>query len=342
MKLNDYVKWIETGQASAFLRLSSNLKGFYRVCFLAKAGRLGLLRVLSSKPLCLEELLGALDFSPQKHSASLKAFLNLGLTLGEIGLSHDRYRLKGKLARAMARPEFDAFLSLTEEASGLHAPYIAAALSGEIDGQNLKALTERHSEVIARASKIAEPVLKSVLEGFLPVSGPCEFLEVGSGSGVYLLHALSQNPELSATGVELVEELARGITKKIEESGYSTRAKMLACDMWTLDYAERFDCITLFNNIYYFPESEHQELLERLFRWLKPGGRLAIATLCRDGKYPIDAIMHMWSAMTPGASVLPEPKMFLECMAKAGFTAKAMTPSFLDSAMKVFVGQKFA
>lgn len=340
MKLNDYVHWIGSGQANAFLRLSSNLKGFYHVCFLARAGQLGLLKILASKPLTQEELLIALHLAPETHSTGLKAFLHLGLTLGAIGLSRDRYTLKGKLAKAMADPAFDAFLSMAEEASGLHAPYIAAALSEEMAVEKLKACSDRHAEVIARSSKIAEPVLKSVLDSLIPVSGPFSFLEIGSGSGVYLLHALSRNPRLTAIGVELVEDLAQRITEKILDAGHADRARMLACDMWTLDYAACFDCITLFNNIYYFPESEQPKLLEKLYRWLKPGGRLAIATLCRGGKYPIDAIMHMWSAMTPGASILPEPQAFTKRMADSGFTAKAVTPSVLDGAMKVFVGQK--
>ncbi|EFL50911.1 Methyltransferase type 11 [Solidesulfovibrio fructosivorans JJ]] len=340
MKASDYLKWIGNGQAGAFLRLSSNLKGFYRICFLAKAGKMGLLQALAASPLRLEEALDALALSPEKHAASLKAFLHLGVTLGEIDPRRNRYALKGNLAKAMAKPEFDALLSLAEEASGLHAPYIAAALSEEVEGESLRALSDRHSEVIARSSKIAEPVLKSVLDDLLPESGPCAFLEVGSGSGVYLLHALSRNPELSATGVELVEELARNIRRKIMDAGQAGRAEMLAGDMWTLDYQEQFDCITLFNNIYYFPESDHPKLLEKLYRWLKPGGRLAIATLCRDGKHSIDAIMHMWSVMTPGASLLPEPGAFTALMSKSGYLAKTVTPSRLDSAMKVFVGQK--
>lgn len=337
MKFQDYWTWVINGQAGAFVRLSSNLKGFYRISFLSRAGKIGLLKALESRALNQDELLGALNLSSEKLP-SMQAFLNLGVTLGELKLCSGRYKLRGKLARNMAKPEFDAFLSMTEEAVGLHAPYITTALSGDVGGDDLKILSDEHSEIIARSSKIAEPILKSVLDQLIPESGPCKFLEVGSGSGIYLLHALSRNAELSATGVELVEELVNNISKKILESGNVERAKMHACNIWKLNHPGEFDCITLFNNIYYFPESDHLQLLEKLFKWLKPGGKLAIATLCRDGKFPIDAIMHMWSAMTPGASVLPEPKAFTKLMEKAGFKARAETPSRLDSAMKVFIG----
>jgi SAM-dependent methyltransferase len=339
MKFMDYVKWIIKGEAGVFLRLSRDLKGCYRVLFLSHAGKTGFLRALSSEPLTFQGLMNAIPLAPE-NAPRLKAFLNLGQTLGEIGLNSGRYHLKGKLSRALSREKFDPYLALTEEASGLHVPYIGSAINSDNDGSQLVELSDAHSEVIARASRVAEPVLKSVMDQLIPRSGPFELLEIGSGSGVYLLHALASNPVLRATGVERVPSVAQALTEKLGHSGLASRAEILATDMRSLEFANRFDCITLFNNIYYFPESEHEALLAKLLTWLKPGGRLAIATLCRGGKYPIDAILHLWSAMTPGASVLVEPEAFITLMGTVGFFSEIVTPSFIDPALKVFIGQK--
>lgn len=338
MKLRDYGKWIVSGQAGVFLRLSRRLKGCYSIIFLSRAGRTGVLSALADSPLTLEDLSIALKLAPEK-TAGLKAFLNLGVTLGEIALRDGRYRLKGKLARALSNADNDPYLALTEEAGGLHVPYIQAALA-EGDASMLSELTDRHSEVIARSSRVIEPILMAVMERLVPRSGPFELLEIGSGSGVYMLHALTLNPALSVTGVERARTVARALKDRISGAGLTTRAEVRECDMRSLDFKDRFDCITLFNNIYYFPEAEHPKLLADLFKWLKPGGKLAIATLCRDGKYPIDAVMHMWSAMTPGASELPEPGAFRDLMERAGFATEVTTPSPVDPAMKVFIGRK--
>lgn len=339
MKCMDYVKWIVKGEAGIFLRLSRDSKACYRISFLAQAGKTGLLSALSAKPRTLGELLEAMRVVPEK-APCLAAFLHLGRTLGEIGLSAGRYRLKGKLARGLSREEFDPYLALAQEASGLHVPYIGSALEGEGDGSRLLELSDDHAEVIARSSRIAEPVLKSAMDRFIPRSGPFDLLEIGSGSGVYLIHALAMNPELVATGIERVPSVARALKDRLVRSGLDSRSEIHAVDMRSLDYADRFDCITLFNNIYYFPESEHLPLLAKLCAWLRPGGRIAVATLCRDGRYPIDAIMHMWSAMTPGASLLVEPGPFQALMESAGFVSETITPSRIDPAFKVFVGQK--
>jgi len=338
LKFLEYLKWIVTGQAAVFFRLSRNIAGCYTTCFLSRAGRTGVLAALAPAPLALRELRDTLKLPPEQEPG-LEAFLHLGMTLGEIGLRDDRYHLKGRLARALSKGNFDPFLALAEEAAGLHVPYINAALK-EGDASSLVELTAIHSEIIARSSKVIEPILRDVVERLIPRSGPFELLEIGSGSGVYLFHALALNPALSATGVERVVTIARDLEGRISGAGLASRAKILASDVRSLEYRDRFDCITLFNNIYYFPEAEHRDLLAGLCKWLKPGGRLAVATLCRDGKYPIDAVMHMWSAMTPGASRLVEAGEFRGLMEAAGFVTEVTTPSAIDPAMKVFIGRK--
>lgn len=338
MKFLEYLKWIVTGQAAVFFRLSRSTAGCYTTCFLSRAGRTGVLAALAPAPLALRELRDALKLLPEQERG-LEAFLHLGITLGEIGLREGRYHLKGKLARALSSGDFDPYLALAEEAAGLHVPYINAALK-EGDASNLTELTDSHSEVIARSSRVIEPILREVMGRLIPRSGPFELLEIGSGTGVYMFHALTLNPSLSATGVERVATIARDLEDRISGAGLASRARVLASDVRSLEYRDRFDCITLFNNIYYFPEAEHRDLLAALHKWLKPEGRLAVATLCRDGKYPLDAMMHMWSAMTPGASELVEAGAFRSLMETAGFVTEVTTPSAIDPAMKVFIGRK--
>lgn len=339
MKFFDYLKWIVTGQAGAYWRLSRSMKGLYTVCFLARAGQSGLLAALGSGSRSTPELLRAMRLEPGAAPV-LEAFLHLGLTVGQLARDDGRFRLKGRLARSLSRAAFDPFLALAEEVGGLHVSYIGKALDRETNPRELLEVTDRFSEIIARSSRVAEPVLKNVLEGILPRSGAFELLEIGSGSGAYLLHALAWNPGLVATGVERVESIARDLEQKIRAAGYASRARVLASDVRALDFSGRFDCITLLNNLYYFPESEHTQLLGRLYGWLKPGGTLAVATLCRNGNAPLDAVMHMWSAMTPGASVLVDPEAFPGVMGRAGFCVDVVTPSAVAPGFKVFLGQR--
>ena len=338
MKFIDYAKWLLGGQIGLCFRLLGDIKGSYRVSFLAEAGKNGVLAALASAPLNLEELLDALKL-PLEKAPSLKAFLHLGLTVGEIAFHAGRYQLKGKRAKALADKDFDPFLAMAEEVCGLHVPYIGAALE-ESDGAKLLELTNRHSEIIARSSRIAEPMLKRAMEQLVSRSGAFKLLEIGSGSGAYLSYALALNPQLTAVGVERVETLAQALKDNIACLGLASRVEIFAQDIRTLDFTEPFDCITLFNNIYYFPEHEHAPLLAKLHRWLRPGGKIAIVTLCRDGVHPLDAVMHMWSAMTPGASVLVEPKAFESLMQSAGFATETVAPVIMNPAIKIFIGKK--
>jgi hypothetical protein len=174
MKCMDYVKWVMTGEAGIFFRLTRASKACYRISFLSPAGKTGLLSALPAKPRTLGELLDVMRLAPEK-APCLAALLHLGRTLGEIGLSAGRYRLKGKLARALSREKFDAYLRWPRRRAASCAVHRLGPGGGGRHGSRCwnKATTTRM--VIARSSLIAEPCSRAPWTGSSPGRGrsPC-------------------------------------------------------------------------------------------------------------------------------------------------------------------------
>ena len=70
-------------------------------------------------------------------------------------------------------------------------------------------------------------------------------------------------------------------SKRLVDWGLASRFRVMYADIRQAcaDTTGPFDLITLYNNIYYFPETERVRLLVSLRERLKPRGKLAVASL---------------------------------------------------------------
>lgn len=331
--------FVISGQMRVLRHLSRSSTELYRMCFLARAGEIGLLERLGRDGASLPEAADDLGIGPERLPA-LEALLDLGVALGELRSKNGRYMLKGFLAKSLAVADNDPWRAMASEISGLHAACLAAAPGGEAEARRLSEMTAAYSSIIARSSRTLEPVLKAVTRKLVPSAGAIRILEVGCGSGVYVLDALRRNPEAVVTAVEREPDVAGEAMATIDRAGLAARCAMVNDDVRALSFSPEFDLITLHNNIYYFPEGERPELLSRLGTWLRPGGRLAVTTVCRGGGGPFSRIMLLWSTVTAGAGILPAPDEFATMLAQAGFTGVGTQNLFPGEAYWLFTGQR--
>jgi len=329
--------FFKSGQLGLLRRFGGSCRELYRVCFLARAGELGLLKRLGGDGAVLPEIAESLGIG-QGRLPALEALLDLGVVLGELGSHNGRYRLKGCLAKTLATAGNDPWVAMAAEVAGLHVACLAASPGGEAEARRLAEMTAAFSSVIARSSRTLEPVLTAVTRELVPPAGPFRFLEVGCGSGVYVREALRRNPEALATAVERAPDVAEAAAARILQEGFEDRCRMVNDDIRTLSFEPEFDLITLHNNIYYFLEKERPELLSRLRSWLKPGGRLAVTTVCRGEGGPFSRVLLLWSTVTAGAGILPAPDEFSDMLSRVGFAGVRTHTLFPGEAYVLFTG----
>lgn len=98
-------------------------------------------------------------------------------------------------------------------------------------------------------------------------------LELGCGAGVpatrYLLQ--SEKPVIHVTGNDLsTAQLDRA---RSNLAPYAERLTLVQGDMLSLSFADNsFDAVTGFYSIIHLPREEQTQLLQKIVRWLKPGG----------------------------------------------------------------------
>lgn len=110
--------------------------------------------------------------------------------------------------------------------------------------------------------------LADVVARVLDLSGVERMMDLGGNSGVISMALLRQYPELTSTVVD-IENVCMAGREIAEEQGLSDRLSYHAAEFMEDELPSGFDLVLQCDVAVY-----HDELLEKLFRSLKPGGRL--------------------------------------------------------------------
>lgn len=302
MKLETLWTVATSGRVRAMGSVLGLANAHYRLVFLVAAAKAGLLRLLAAEPRSSAAAAEAQGL-PENARTAFAAWLDVGVALGELSLDGDRLALASPLARALAVPENDDLLAMMDELQSLHTRLARDTPVLLARGERLT-LDDQDGEVIARSSRLLEPFVEEAIALAVPKQGACRVLEVGCGSGVYLRFMAERNPQLTARGVELQPKVAEAAAKNLAAWGVEGRVSVAAGDVRGLAPDERYDVVTLHNNIYYFEEAARTEVLRGLLARLVPGGTLLVTTACRGGSAAI-AMLNLWGAMTQGCGRLP-------------------------------------
>jgi SAM-dependent methyltransferase len=245
------------------------------------------------------------------------AWLELGVSLGELERAGNEYKITGKTSKALLKPENDAYRALLQEIVEYHYVYVVDTPT-MLRKQELFPFDEVPGELIARSSRVSEPFIFEAVDAVVPRQGDFQVLEVGCGSGIYIQRACTRNPELRAVGLELQEEVAALARRNIREWGLESRATIEHCDVRNYSSNRKFDLVTLHQNIYYFPVQERENLFRHIKEYLKPGGQILLTSVCQGGGPGIQAL-NLQVSTTEGFSPLPDPGQLCQQLKAAGY-----------------------
>jgi SAM-dependent methyltransferase len=335
MKLRTWLALMRGGQFRVIGSLSRAARGYHRVAFLAAGLNSGWLERLARAPRSFDALAADLKIAPGMHDG-LRAWLRIGVELGELGLGPQGYSLRGKLSRLLVDPAQDAAAAFVEELAFLHNTLITQTPERLRRGRAFT-LDDQDARMIARSSRLAEPFICEALAEVVPRTGPFNLLEIGCGAGAYMRYAALRNPKLTAVGIELQTEAAALAVGNMAAWELGNRVAIEMGDIRSKPPEAAFDLATLPQNIYYFPVAERIAVLRHVRAFLKPGGRLLLTTLCR-GPGSTAAVLDLWGAMTAGCGRLPEPREMVAQLTEAGFGEVAARSLVRGESFYAFTG----
>ena len=308
-------KLMITGQLSLMFQLLKTSNEFYRACFISTAISQGVYDHFSAGKASLEHLCAKLDIVNRE---GLLAWLELGVSLGELKRVDSGYQIKGRLSRAMLKPNSDAYKAFLEEIVRYHSTYITHTPT-LLKEHRWFPFDEAPGELIARSSRVSEPFIFEAVDAVIPRQGDFTLLEIGCGSGIYIQRACARNPALRAVGVELQEKVASAARRNIQAWGLEDRVTIELCDVRKYATSQKFDLITLHQNIYYFPVAERVALASHLMDCLKPGGQVLLTSIGQGGSPGMQAV-NIWVSTTEGYGPLPHPDQLCQQFKEAGFS----------------------
>ena len=315
MKLSTLIKLMTSGQSSLIVGLLKTGNEFYRASFISAALSRGVYENFIDGKASFEHLCEKMDVSNRE---GLMAWLELGVSLGELKRVGDEFQIKGKMSKALLESKNDAYRAFLEEIVNYHYVYVMDTPT-MLRKHEWFPFDETPGELVARSSRVSEPFIFEAVDAVIPRQGDFQLLEVGCGSGIYIQRACTRNPVLRAVGLELQEKVAAVARSNIQAWGLENRATIEHSDVRNYSTSQKFDLVTLHQNIYYFPVQERENLFRHIKEYLKPGGQVLLTSVCQGGGPGIQGL-NIQVSTTEGFSPLPDADQLSQQLKAAGFS----------------------
>jgi 2-polyprenyl-3-methyl-5-hydroxy-6-metoxy-1,4-benzoquinol methylase len=284
--------------------LMKDWQAFVRVHFIFAAlesGLLGALSVPSTRDVLLQKL-------NVKRPEILDALLDVGLSARELAYKNGSYNIKGKRSKAVVGHQGD-LLSAMIQANVTYYSSVYRNAADRMLGAPLGDDLEKIGEVVARFSKIAEPILRNFTAVIVSKKKSLRALDVGCGSGVFLQGIFHANSNATGIGIDIDAAVVEQAKQNIRNWGLSDKFTIIAGDICSPPEAIEgsFDLITLYNVLHYFDSEKRIELLQTIRSMLAPDGTVAIATFLQSkGKDLGAANLNMVNSSLRGLAPLPD------------------------------------
>ena len=317
LNLRNIISFLRIMKMPGLFPIIKDWQALIRIHFIFAAYESGLLKALEN-PRGRQALIENLDV---KRPDILDALLDVGLAARELGLKNQRYFIKGKRSKALMNAGGDMLAALIQANITYYSDayrLAACRIKGGELGDDLEAM----GDLVARFSKIGEPMLKNFLAAIVAGKRPMRVLDVGCGSGVFLQSIHNANPGASGVGIDIDAAAARQATENIRQWGLQDSFRIHQGDIRHLpeEISGAFDLITLFNILYYFEDEDRAELLRKVRSLLSPQGILAIAMNCHSQGTDVGAAnLNIVTCSLKGLTPLPSREEIISLLKRCAF-----------------------
>jgi 4-hydroxy-2,2'-bipyrrole-5-carbaldehyde O-methyltransferase len=317
LNLRSVLSFLRIMKMPGLLPIVKDWQALIRIHFLFAAYESGVLKELAH-PCGRQTLIENLDV---RHPDLLDALLDVGLATKELGMKNQRYFIKGKRSKAIMSVGGDMLAALLQANITYYSDAYRQA-AGRLQGGELGDDLESMGDLVARFSKIGEPILKNFLSPIVAGKRPMRVLDVGCGSGVFLQSIHNANKSAAGFGLDIDAAAVRQAQDNIRQWGLNDFFSIHQGDILQPPgtIAGPFDLITLFNLLYYFNEESRTELLHKVRAMLSPKGVLAIAMNCRSqGKDVAAANLNIVNCSLKGLTPLPSREEIISLLKRCAF-----------------------
>ena len=195
-------------------KIIKDCQSFIRFHFFHSALDSGLLNALET-PQSINDLIHKLKV---KRVDLLHAILDVGLSAGELSFTNGKYKLKGKISKSLITEKGDA-LGAVIQANATYYNSAYRELKDRMQGGDLSDNLENIGNLVARVSKLQEPLIKNFIRDTVKNKNPMNLLEIGCGSGMFMKTAYKTNENTVGLGLDMDTAVVNQAKKKYGKMG---------------------------------------------------------------------------------------------------------------------------
>lgn len=208
--------------------------------------------------------------------------------------------------------------------------------------QETKALYDKISKVYDLLSERTEgPVREAGVRMLAPEPGET-ILEIGFGTGHALVSlARAVGPAGKVHGIDLSDGMKEVAKNLVRQEGLADRVELRSGDATALPFpAESMDAVFMSFTLELFDTPEIPLVLEQSKRVLKPGGRIVVVSMSKEGEHGLVYEAYEWSHRHFPNYVDCRPIFAAKAIEAAGFRVTAKQNLQIWVPMEVVRGEK--
>ncbi|WP_404449438.1 methyltransferase domain-containing protein [Sutcliffiella horikoshii] len=141
---------------------------------------------------------------------------------------------------------------------------------------------KEHGMVVAQTSSLLEQLAIPRVMKVMKKAKPNTVVDVGCGSGGYLLKLSQKFPKAQMLGVELNEDVAEEASKNCQKQ---KQVEIVCADVHEWSPEEKVDFVMLNNILHYISPDDRKELFKKISEWLPPKGTLSVVSPIHNSKH---------------------------------------------------------
>lgn len=255
-------------------------QGFMASKHLFAASELGLFEALGEGPTDLAGLAARTGLTPRTARISADAMVALGL-LERHGDRYANTPVAATFLSGATPADFRPLLKFWDKLSYPAWTDLAGALGR---GRPAHEIFEIDDELVPVMSAGIEAATAGACRALPSVAGlpaGSRVLDIGGGTGSWVIALAEADPELTATVFEF-PEVAAVAEERLRSSGLSPRIDVHAGDLLTGDVPRGYNAFLLANVVHYFTPDTNQEILRKIRAATEPGACLLLADFWTD------------------------------------------------------------
>ncbi len=268
------------------------------------AVRRGLFDTLAAAPMTTEQIAAA----TRLHPRALHLLLESCVVAGYLSRRKGAYRLTPEGGKWLCKDSPDSLVNLIAYFELVHTQWKDLETSlerGAPPRPYYVLFNDRDWQVYVLGMRdLARLLLPHVMNKILPNPEARMLLDLGGSHGLYAAECCRRRPGLQATVMDFAPALAQ-TSMFARQAGVADRVRLLAGNFLEEPLPPEQDVVLMFNIVHGLSEAENRVLFARVFRALRPGGKVYVLDQMRDGRSGVSALARFIPLMV-GLNLLNE------------------------------------